>query len=257
VKSTYVSRHILAAALFALALPIGSTAWAQDEPAAETDVDPTADPTAETADEEGLDLDPNDPLYWAKLRDVYTFQRKDVLKQGRLAMTAYAGLIPNNIFEQYVPFGLRLNYYILENIGIELAGSYNLNIDTGLRDTISEPAGVGAQQVLIGDTQVSHTNFGIVWSPFYGKTSWYDSAVQYFDIYLFAGAGVVVAQTVPDFNAPADTEIKPEGAVGAGMAFYLGNHAHLRLDFRQFIFEKVSGGVANPSEVSLGFGWLL
>lgn len=257
-KSINISRHILAAALFALAVPIASTAWAQD---GDTAADPTieADPTAEEVEEAGIDIDPDDPLYWAKMRDVYTFQRRDVLKQGRLAVTAYAGLIPNNIFEQYVPFGLRVDYYILENIGIELAGSYNLGIDTGLRDTISEGSGVGAQQVLIGDTQISHTNFGIVWSPFYGKTSWYDSSLKYFDIYLFGGAGVVVTETVPDFNAEPETEIKPEGAIGAGMAFYLGQSAHLRIDFRQFVFQKVNppGGVANPSEVSLGFGWLL
>lgn len=258
-KSSYISRHILATIVFAFVLPVSSTAGAQEE-----DPVAAADPTVETdtagdelEDEGGIDIDPDDPLYWAKLRDVYTFQRRDVLKQGRLGVTAYTGLIPNNIFEQYVPLGIRIDYYILENIGIELAGSYNLTIDTGLRDTISDPTGVGAQQVLIGDTQVSHTNFGVLWSPFYGKTSWYDSSLKYFDLYLFGGAGIVVAQTVPDFNADPETEIKPEGAIGAGMAFYLGQSAHLRLDFRQFIFQKVSGGVANPSEVSLGFGWLL
>lgn len=256
-KSTHISR-LIALAAFGAALVLASPAVAQTDPTADPTVDPTLDPTAEPETEEGgIDIDPDDPLYWAKLRDVYTFQRKEVLKQGRLGVTAYTGLIPNNIFEQYIPFGIRIDYFILENIGIELAGSYNLTVDTGLQDTITEPNGVAAQQVLIGDTQVSHTNFGLIWSPFYGKTSWYGNTIKYFDVYIFGGAGLVVAQTVPNFNAEAETAYKPEGALGAGMAFYLGQSAHLRLDFRQFVFEKVSGGVANPSEVSIGFGWLL
>ncbi len=242
----------------------GADTPAQADPAAVSQ--DTPDPTAaadageeQPAQEEEEELDPNDPLYWAKLRDVYTVQKRVFQKQGRLAFTVYGGVIPNNAFEKYVPLGLRVNYFILENLGIELAGSYALQIDTDLESVIREPDGAGAQQILVGDTQISHTNFGVVWSPFYGKTAFYNSALNYFDFYLFAGAGLVITETVPDFNAEPESDFKPEGALGAGLAFYLGEHATLRLDFRQFVFQKVEGigGVANPSEVSIGFGWFL
>ncbi len=200
----------------------------------------------------------DDPLYWSNLRDVYTVQKRAFQKQGRFAATVYGGLIPNNAFEKYIPVGVRLNYFILENLGLELATSYAFKIPTGLEDQIKEATpGLGGQQVLVGDTQLSHTNFGVVWSPFYGKTAFYQSALNYFDVYLFAGVGLVITETQPDFNAAAEKEFKPEGALGAGMAYYLGEHAALRLDFRQFVFQKVDppGGVATPSEVSAGFGW--
>jgi len=48
------------------------------------------------------------------------------------------------------------------------------------------------------------------------------------------------------------TEFKPEGALGAGLAVFFGRHFAGRFDFRQFVFQKVVGGVANPSEISLG-----
>lgn len=230
-------------------------------------------------DDAHKDMDPSDPLYWSTMRDVYSLQQRSFQKNGRFALSLYGGVIPNNIFESYIPVGIRLNYFILENIGIELSTSYNFSYNKGLEGKITEQSGVSAQQVLVADQQVayafdfdnpakdrdgidvgklfvpSRVNFGVVWSPFYGKTSFYSSALNYFDLYLFAGAGLAITQTTPDFNAPKEADIKPEGALGAGMAFYFGQHATVRLDFRQFVFAKVNGGVANPSEVSLGLGY--
>lgn len=228
-------------------------------PAAAAAASETPDPTAKPADEPEADplegMTPDDKLYWSTLRSIYTLEQRRFRKSGRFGVTLYGGLIPNNIFEQYVPIGVRLNYFILENIGIELAGSYNLKTKTGLEDTIREAGGVGAGQVLIGDTQVSHTNFGIVWSPFYGKSAFYNSGIIHFDLFLFAGAGMVVAETTPNFNAEAEQEIKPEGALGAGLAVFFGDHFAGRVDYRQFVFQKIVGGVANPSEISLGVSY--
>ncbi|MFU8804230.1 MAG: outer membrane beta-barrel domain-containing protein [Bradymonadaceae bacterium] len=202
-------------------------------------------------------VDPGSPLYWSEMRDIYTFQKRAFEKEGRFAVSFYTGLIPNNIFEQYFPIGLRLNYFILENIGVELSSSYNFVSRTNLTDMVQDDSGVGAQAILIGDTQLSHTNFGVLWSPFYGKFSFYESGLYYFDMYLFAGAGLVITETTSDFGADPSKTAKPEGSLGGGMAVYLGEHAGVRLDFRQFVFQKVAGigGVANPSEVSLGFSW--
>jgi outer membrane beta-barrel protein len=122
---------------------------------------------------------------------------------------------------------------------------------------MKEERGINAQQILVGDTQVSHSNFGIVWSPFYGKISTYSKYLNYFDLYLFAGVGLVITESIPDFNAEPERGTKPEGSLGAGIAFYIGEHITARFDFRQFAFQKVQGigGVANPSEVSFGLGW--
>ncbi|TXD38917.1 outer membrane beta-barrel domain-containing protein [Lujinxingia vulgaris] len=211
---------------------------------------------AEVAEDDGLpELDEDDPMYWAEMREVYVMQQRAFLKEGRFALTLYGGIIPNNIFEQYLPLGVRANYFLLENIGLELAGSYAFRRDTQLRDTLRDESGADAQEVLIGDGQASHVNFGVMWSPVYGKLAYYNDRIIYLDMNIFGGAGMVVAQTQSDFNSGRSTTAKPEGVLGAGIALYLGEHASVRADYRQFIFAKVNGGVAKPSEVSLGFSW--
>ncbi|MBA2661252.1 MAG: outer membrane beta-barrel domain-containing protein [Bradymonadaceae bacterium] len=217
---------------------------------------PVAAQEASSAEEAStLSGDSSSPLYWAEMRDVYTVQKRVFEKEGRWALSLYGGLIPNNIFETYFPIGARLNYFILENIGVEFATAYAFKSTTSLKATIQDAKGVGAQEILIGDSQLMHTNFGIVWSPFYGKVAFYDRGPFYFDVFLVAGAGIVLTQTQKDFNAAFDTAIKPEGVLGGGMALYFGRHLGVRADFRQFVFEKVAGGVANPSEVSVGASW--
>lgn len=233
----------------AAVLLVGGPAFAQEE--GETEA-------AEEEESRLPELDDDDPMYWAEMRQVYTMQHRAFLKEGRFAATLYGGIIPNNIFEQYFPVGLRLNYYIMENIGLELSGSYNFNRQTQLNDIVEDEAGIAASgSVLIGDTQRSHTTAGVKWSPVYGKFTFYDDNLFYFDMYAFGGAGVVVAQTQSDHGADPSTTAKPEGVLGAGIAAYLGQHLGVRIDYRQFVFQKVEGigGVANPSEVSLGVSW--
>ncbi len=251
---THPSR-LIGLLVFTALLASVSPAMAQQADA--NGADPSVATNAKAGDKEAdkPKADPNDPDYWAKTRDIYTVEKRPFQKQGRFSATVYGGIIPNNIFEQYYPAGVRLDYYWLENIGLELAGSYAFKSDTGLSNTITDQQGANAQQILIGDTQVFHTNFGVLWSPFYGKTAFYNSALDYFDLYVFGGAGLVVTKTPSDFNAKATSNTNPEGVLGAGAAFYLGKHATVRADFRQFVFQKVTGGVANPSEVSLGLGW--
>lgn len=202
--------------------------------------------------EEAQRPDPSDPLYWAEMRDVFTVQKRPFIKEGKFSATVYAGIIPNNIFEQYFPLGMRFNYFILENIGLELSGSYSLKSESGLGDTVTDPQGIGAQDFLIGDTQRIHSSLSVLWSPFYGKTSFYNSALNYFDIYVAAGAGVVVTETQPDFNTPTTSDTNVKGVLGAGLAYYFGQHVALRLDYRQFLYNTQTGGLTKASEVSLG-----
>lgn len=199
----------------------------------------------------------DDPLYWAEMRDVYTIQRRSFLKEGRFSVSLYGGMIPNNIFEQYFPVGLRANYYVLENIGLEFSTSYAFRRRTALESMVQDPSGIGSNSVLLGDIQVSHSTAGVQWSPVYGKFAFENTGLFYFDMYVLGGAGIVVVQTESDVNVEAGTTAKPEGVIGAGMAVFMGEHLGLRLDFRQFVFQKLEeiGGAANPSEVSLGVTW--
>ena len=237
---------VVAALLCAMASPAMAQEATTPAPAATTGV-----ATGEVVEKE--ELDPNDPLYWAKLRQIETVQRREILKEGRIGLSLYTGIIPNNIFEQYFPIGGRINYFVLENLGLELSGNYALSSDTGLIDTLSDSQGVGATAVQLGDRQRGHVNFGVMWSPVFGKMAWRNKSLNYFDFYLLGGAGTVFKSTQATIGSDEEL-VRPavEGMLGAGMFFFLSQRWSLRLDFRQFIFTKVTGGVANPSEVSLG-----
>lgn len=247
------TRLQLGAWLVCIAVAMGafsSTAAAQDDADAEGDAE----------HESSLpDVDEDHPLYWAQMRDVYVMQQRSFLKEGRFAATVYAGMIPNSIFEQYFPVGLRLNYYVLENVGVEISSSYAFQrgrtaTDVVLDDGGGADGGINATAVGISDIQRSHTAVGLKWSPVYGKFSFYNSGLFYFDMYLFGGAGLLIADSAR-IGEEESREPKPEGLLGAGMAVYMSDHIGLRLDYRQFIFQKHGGGVANPSEISLGFSW--
>lgn len=270
-QTTAIREWLVALTVVTVTLGIGSTASAQDETdssgsasSSETASSDEQGGPSEGGDSEAEEVEPEDkpepgdPQYWSKVRKIHTVQKREFQKVNRFGISVYGGIIPNNIFERYFPVGLRLDYFILENIGIELAGSYNFQAPTSLESVMSNSKGINTTErgVTIADTQLNHTNFGIIWSPFYGKTAFNDSSIGYFDLYIMGGAGMVVTQT-PNEQRELQTNIKPEGVLGAGVAFYFADHIVARADFRQFIFQKVAsvGGIANPSEVSLGVGW--
>ncbi len=261
-------RQVIGAVLFGCVCAMwASPVMAQEEAGADAASD-TEEGAAAEVDAIPEDLDPSDPRYWSSVRGIQTVQRRPYLKEGRFAATAYVGIIPNNIFSQYFPVGLRLNYFVLENLGLELSGSYACGLtniggdsscgrDTGLTQTLTDRQGINSDGVLLGDEQIAHFNFGVLWSPVFGKAAFHNKTLDYFDMYLFGGIGGVVKQTTPGFNQDPEVDFGVEGAIGAGLMYYLTNNYVLRLDFRQFIFQKVTGGVANPSEISLGFTYML
>jgi len=235
--------------------PAGDSSSAESESASESGGEERGQQAKE---DEGPD--PDDPDYWSKVRRVQTVQKREFQKVGRFAINVYGGVIPNNIFERFFPVGIRANYFLEENIGLELSASRSFESSTSLKGVVEEPNGINARSIKVADSQVWRTNFGVLWSPSYGKAAFYDAAIGYFDMYVFGGAGMIVTKT-PEFpnqpDAQEPSSVKAEGVLGLGLAWYLGEHVALRADFRQFLFQKNSdvGGVANPSEISLGAGW--
>src|SRR5690606_35261752 len=105
VQSHSHSSKIISLFVFAGLLASVVPALAQ-EPAA-TPADAPSAPAQDAPEE----IDPNDPLFWSKTRDIFTVQKRPFQKEGRFAVSVYGGIIPNNIFEQYYPVGVRVNYY--------------------------------------------------------------------------------------------------------------------------------------------------
>ena len=192
-------------------------------------------------------------LYWGGKRDVAVVQKRLFPKDGRLEFTLYSGVIPNDPFLTYIPVGGRFNYYFVESISLELAGSFTggpLQLDSELTTFLKNQ---NRANVDILDIQQWRAGATVVWSPFYGKLALLQRKLSHFDINLQGGFGVLQTESPPQNGIGHNvTELKPEGIVGAGFRFFLTDNITLRVDYRQFIFQKVNGGVATPSELTLG-----
>lgn len=225
-----------------LVLVFASVAMLGNQTEASAQAEPTVSP------------DEQDEMYWAEQRQIRVLQRRMFEKDGRLELSLYAGVIPNDPFIQYHPMGLRLGYYLQENIGLELSGFYIgeiLRHETDVADIVRNRYG-GEVDVL--DQQLWGANMMGTWTPLYGKFAAGRRIVQ-FDWNFGAGVGVVGTSSVSADGLTNESTPKPQVLLGTGWTFWLSNHLTARVDVRYLIFEKVGGGVTMPTELSLGFGY--
>jgi outer membrane beta-barrel protein len=235
-------------------LGIQTSAFAQEEEAAAEPSAASPTPAPAASSEEGGsgtvegDLD----LYWGAKRDVSVVQKRLFTKDGRVEFTVFGGVIPNDPFLTYIPVGGRFNYYFLESISLEVAGSWTgLQSDSELASFLKNERNINAQVDLL-DIQQWRANAGVVWSPFYGKLALLQRKLGHFDFSLMGGFGALGVQSPKADRTGFEDNIKPEGVLGAGLRFFLDERFSLRIDFRQGIFEKIGGGVSTPSEITLG-----
>jgi outer membrane beta-barrel protein len=221
-----------------------------EAPAEEAPVE-RAPEIAETdlSDEERLDV------FWGGQRNVSIVQKRLFTKDKRSELSLFGGLIPNDPFRTYVPFGARFNYYFVESVSVELSGAYTgLEVGSGLQGLLRNKNNATVDLL---DNQVWRSNVAVAWSPFYGKLSMFDSRLSHFDINLVGGGGVSWLVSPNEERTAEEGRIEPEALLGVGLRFFLTESFTMRLDFRQFIFSKVGGGTATPSEVTLGISFFL
>jgi outer membrane beta-barrel protein len=198
-----------------------------------------------------------DPRFWQQRRQVGVVQKRKYPKARAFELAAYAGVIPNDAFVVHLPIGARFTHHLSERFAWEASASFTLDVDTALRSFLmDEDANLSAQ---VRDRQRARFDAGILWSPLYGKLAWLNSSVIYVDVFASAGGGAVY--TAAD-DIGRDASVRPELYLGLGMRVFLSRALSLRLEYRQLAYLRVddpsgeSGGLATPSELSIGVGWL-
>lgn len=192
-------------------------------------------------------------LYWGGKRELSVVQKRLFTKDNKMEVSLFTGIIPNDPFVTYVPLGGRFNYYFLESISLEVAGSWaGLQLDSDLSSFLKNEKKIQANVELL-DVQQWRAGAGVVWSPFYGKMALLQRKLAHFDINVMAGFGALGVESPPqDGIGDPVKETRIEGILGAGFRFFLTKSVTLRVDYRQYIFQKTNGGTATPSEISLG-----
>lgn len=188
---------------------------------------------------------------WAERRSVRVLQRRLYSTEGEVQATVFFGAIPNDPFLTYFPIGVRFGYWLGESLALELSGEYtNLTATSDLNDFLADR--VNADSYL-RDQQQWRVNLAALYSPIYGKFSLAGRKLAHFDWYFGVGVGAVQTESAdPNDLTTQLSELKPEAVLITGWNIHLHQRWALRLDYRQGIFEKASGGVTLPSEISLG-----
>jgi len=203
--------------------------------------------SAEVPTEEG-DLD----AFWADRRGIRVIQRRLYETDGDFQLTLFFGAIPNDPFLRYFPIGLRAGYWFSNNLALELAGSFigPIRSESDLATFLGDRGNV---DVYLRDEQIGRGNLAVLYSPIYGKFSLVGRKLAHFDWYFGGGVGVVAARSPLENDLQTtQTEIKPEVNLATGWNLHFSQRFALRIDYRQYIFQKDSGGVTLPSELSLG-----
>lgn len=189
---------------------------------------------------------------WAERRTVRVIQRRLYPTDGEFQLTLFVGSIPNDPFVNYWPIGLRAGYWLSESIAVELHGSFMGDIfkkDTELAQFLE------AENVnpFPRDRQLYRAGANVLWTPLYGKFSFLGTKLAHFDWYIGAGVNVVGTENPAEGDTTSTfTSIAPEASIITGWNLHLHERWALRLDYRQGILPRDGGGVAYPSEISLG-----
>jgi len=121
-------------------------------------------------------------------------QNKFFIKKGRFDIGLSAGFVPNNPFAQRISGNLDFGYHFMETLSVRgnfgYGGGPLKSLVPVLLDRAYDGGNTDFQQPY---SKVSLTaDFGVQWSPFYGKISLLGEVVANFDVWGYIGMGMVL-----------------------------------------------------------------
>jgi len=187
--------------------------------------------------------------YWSRRQDKSPLIDPLFTHEGRHEITFYTGVLPNDNFYSYIPLGLRWNYFIGEELGLEVAGDYLVALDGDLKTFLTEKNlyktfDETPRQLVWNGTVAA------VWAPLHGKLAIFTEKLLHFDLQASLGAGALGT------DADGESEVHFAATFGLAARMYATDSITVRLDYRQLVYGGISG-VAFPAEVTLGVSlWL-
>lgn len=151
--------------------------------------------------------------------DIHSIHKRLYSKVGRHEVSLNAGAIMNN--NGFALLTGTYQYHFFESLSFEAAlGGYAFQTND--------------------DNKIGFYQASVVFSPIYGKISWFTWAVLNFDLYFVGGAGVA------SYSGLADgTSIM--GSVGFGSKVFITEYLAAKLEFRDYIYDRK---LQNDSEIS-------
>ncbi len=213
-----------------------------------------ADASAASAEKQ---LEDELDLFWGHRREVKVVQKRSVEKDGRLELTVFGSVIPNDDFIIYTPLGGRVGYHFSEAFAVELSGAYALDFQTDLAEFLESETGVGVNRATILETIDWYANASLLWSPFYGKINFLGHKLAHFETYLGLGFGIFHTTESEPTEPEGNPAFKPCGNTVLGFRWFINDLINIRTEYRHFFFQKFEGGVSMPVELSLGVSFMV
>ncbi len=200
---------------------------------------------------------------------IVVIKERAFTKSKRLELSAMLGWVPTNPFVTYFPLETRAAFHISEGFGLELTGGlYPFSfgrkpIKNQINDDLKKyPHFLG---VKIYEQQVFYANLDIVLTPIYGKIriagfDW----IAYWEIFFQFGGGITGVynnEYVGKYASPTTNpiQLRPTVNFGAGNRLWVTRWFALRIDLRQYLFQKQvgRGGVSQHLTLMVGLSFII
>jgi len=207
--------QVLAALLALTAAP--ARAEEQQAAAGKSEADTTAaDPEADACIDENVKAD---LFAKRKRRDV----RDRLFQQtNRHEVTALGGYYVSDLFDATWVAGAAYAYHMTEDFSVEAQGAIThigSQSEIALEQNFSVLAGKPRRELIF--------DADLVWDPAHGKLR-LGGAIQHFDLYVAAGAGVI--------DSVLSSDIAGNAAVG--LKFFMGRAMAFRIDVRSYVYRQ-------------------
>ena len=198
--------------------------------------------------------------YWAKTRQIRNVHKRLFLKDGRHEFSIYSGVIPNDEFFNYVPLGLRYDWYFTEDFALEIAGSYIFSMKTdleGFLEGILPPGRLNAELPQFLEWQAGG---GVLWTPLHGKVGAFSTLLGHFDFGIFLGVMAIGTKVQKEGDPEQGRRVDVGGNVGATVRVYVHDYIAIRVDYRHYFYnardaDDNSRGLSTPAEITIGLSF--
>lgn len=188
-----------------------------------------------------------------KNSEIRVVQKVLYTKEKRLEMGAHLGILPFDRFTWSPQLALTGGYHLSENVAVEaqLGGGYGF--PNGFYNDLAGPeygVAVEAYRYLASATVDAQ------WSPIYAKMNLGRAGILHHDVYLLAGAGATLEQSV---FPSGDIAIAPTLPIGIGARVFVSPNAALRFELRDnlMIEKRVQSGTTDfKQNIALTVGYV-
>ncbi len=200
---------------------------------------------------------------------IVVIKKRPYTKRKRVELGGFFGWVPSNPFVTYFPIEGRLAFHFSEGFGLEFTGGvYPFSIGKKpIKNQINEdlkkyPHFLG---VRLYEQQVFYVNLDFVLTPVYGKIrisglDW----IAYWEIFFQFGGGITgvynneyVGKFANSITNPI--QLRPTVNFGAGNRLWVTRWFALRIDLRQYLFQKQigRGGISQHLTLMVGFSFII